>query len=402
LAATETPRSLRRILALQDFEEAARRYLPRPLFGYIAGAAETNASYRENFAAYQDYALIPKALVNTAQRSQQTTLLGKTYSAPFGICPMGMGAILAYRGDIMLARGAAAENIPMSLAGSSLIRLEDVKKEGATAWFQAYIPGDQKRIDPLVDRVAAAGYDTLVITVDVPVLSSRENNIRNGFSTPLRPSLALAWQGITHPRWTVNTFLKTLVNHGMPYFENSFAERGAPIIARHVTRDFSGRENLDWSHIEAIRRRWQGKLIIKGVVDREDARRCVSVGADALVVSNHGGRQLDGMAAPLRVLPGIVEAVPGIPVLIDGGVRRGTDVMKALALGARFVFVGRPMMYAAAIAGVAGVRHAIGLLKEEIQRDMALVGVNSLKELSPDRLLRLNASSPAGMPSSQP
>lgn len=380
------------MLALTDFEAAARSYLPRPLFGYIAGAAETNASYRDNRAVFEEYEFITRSLVNTAARSQQTQLLGKTYSAPFGICPMGLGAILAYRGDIMLARAAAAENIPMVLAGSSLIRLEEVKKEGATAWFQAYIPGNQARIDSLVDRVAAAGYDTLVVTVDVPVLASRENNVRNGFSTPLRPSLRLAWDGITHPRWTAFTFLRTLLEHGMPHFENSFAERGAPILSRNVTRDFSGRENLDWSHLAAIRRRWKGNLLVKGIVDREDAKTARAIGADAIIVSNHGGRQLDGMAAPLRVLPGIVDAVPDYPVLMDSGVRRGTDVMKALALGAKFVFVGRPMMFAAAIAEEAGVRHAIGLLKEEIQRNMALVGVNSLSELGPQRLLRIRTA----------
>ena len=200
MATTDPPRSLRGILSLHDFEPAAQSYLPRPLFGYIAGAAESNASFRDNRAVYEEYAFMPRTLVDTSKRTQQATLFGRTYSAPFGIAPMGMGAILAYRGDIMLARAAAASNIPMVLAGSSLIRLEDVKKEGATAWFQAYLPGDQARIDALVARVAAAGYDTLVVTVDTAVLASRENNVRNGFSTPLRPSLRLAWQGITHPR----------------------------------------------------------------------------------------------------------------------------------------------------------------------------------------------------------
>ena len=383
------PRHLRDILALDDFEPAARRYLPRPLYGYIAGAAETNASFRDNRAVYEEYEFVSKSLVNTSARSQQATLFGKTYAAPFGICPMGMAAILAYRGDIMLARAAAAENIPMILAGSSLIRLEDVKREGNTAWFQAYLPGDQPRIDALVERVAAAGYETLVVTVDTPVLSNRENNIRNGFSTPLRPGLRLAWQGITHPRWTVNTFLRTLVKHGMPHFENSFATRGVPIVARNVMRDFSAKDHLNWTHIEGIRRLWNGNLLLKGIVDRDDAKKARSIGIDGLIVSNHGGRQLDSMVTPLRVLPGIVEAAPDIPVLMDSGVRRGSDVLKALALGARMVFVGRPFMFAAAIGEEAGVRHGIRLLKEEVGRNMAMLGINSIAEMTPERLLRV-------------
>ncbi len=389
--ATEAPvpRRLRGILALHDFETAARSYLPRPLFGYIAGASETNASFRDNRAVFDEYQFICKALVDTSKRTQQTTLFGKTYAAPFGICPMGMGAILAYRGDIMLARAAAAENIPMMLAGSSLIRLEDVKREGATAWFQAYLPGDQERIDALVERAAAGGYDTLVATVDVPVLANRENNVRNGFSTPLRPSLALAWQGITHPRWSINTFLRTLVRHGMPHFENNFAYRGAPILARNVLRDFGARDRLDWNNLAAIRRLWKGRLVVKGLVDRDDAIRARDAGVDGIIVSNHGGRQLDGMATPLRVLPGIVEAVPDIAVMMDSGVRRGTDVLKAFALGAKFVFVGRPFMFAAAIAEEAGVRHGIRLLREELDRDMALLGVNSMAEVTRERLLRI-------------
>jgi L-lactate dehydrogenase (cytochrome) len=395
LATTDPPRNLRGILALHDFEPAAQSYLPRPLFGYIAGAAESSASFRDNRAVYEEYAFVPRTLVDTSKRTQQATLFGRTYSAPFGIAPMGMGAILAYRGDIMLARAAAAENIPMVLAGSSLIRLEDVKSEGATAWFQAYLPGDQARIDALVARVAAAGYDTLVVTVDTAVLASRENNVRNGFSTPLKPSLRLAWQGITHPRWSVKTFFRTLVKHGMPHFENSFATRGAPILSRNVLRDFSARDHLNWAHIEAIRRMWSGKLLLKGLVHPEDARRARAAGIDGIIVSNHGGRQLDGMVTPLRVLPSIVEAVPDIPVLMDSGVRRGTDVLKALALGARFVFVGRPFMYAAAIAEEAGVRHGIDLLKVEIDRDMALLGINAIGELSPDMLLEIPRS-PAG------
>ncbi|MCW0038147.1 alpha-hydroxy-acid oxidizing protein, partial [Acinetobacter baumannii] len=183
----------------------------------------------------------------------------------------------------------------------------------------------------LLDRVAAAGVQTLVITVDTPVAANRENNVRAGFSTPLRPGPGLAWQGISHPRWLFGSFLKTLWRHGMPHFENNYAHRGAPILSASVMRDFSDRSHLAWPHLAAIRQRWHGQLVVKGILSAADAVLARDHGADGLIVSNHGGRQLDGAVAPLRVLPGIVRAVPGLPVMLDSGVRRGTDVLKALA-----------------------------------------------------------------------
>jgi L-lactate dehydrogenase (cytochrome) len=221
-----------------------------------------------------------------------------------------------------------------------------------------------------------------MVTVDVAVLANRENNIRAGFSTPLRPSLRLAWDGITHPRWSIGTFLRTLVRHGMPHFENSYAERGVPIIARNVERDFAKRDHLDWRHLEQIRKQWPGPLVVKGIVSPEDAKIARESGMDGIVVSNHGGRQLDGTVSPLRVLPAVVPEAGAMTVMMDSGVRRGTDVLKALALGARFVFVGRPFNYAAAVGGEAGVAHAIEILKGEVHRNMALVGVNAPAELN--------------------
>ena len=216
--------------------------------------------------------------------------------------------------------------------------------------------------------------------------------MRAGFSTPLRPTLRLAWDGITHPRWLFGTFLRTLLRHGMPHFENNEATRGPPILSPNVLRDFSDRGHLNWKHFELIRRLWKGKLVIKGILDSADARIAREAGADGIIVSNHGGRQLDGAVSALRVLPEIVAACPDIPIMIDGGVRRGTDVFKALALGAKFVFVGRPFGYAAAIGGEDGVSHAIRLLSAEVLRDMALLGITSLAELTPQRLVRLRGA----------
>jgi L-lactate dehydrogenase (cytochrome) len=385
-------RRLASLLCLDDFEQAAQRHLPRPVFAYVAGAAETDWSLRDNRAAFADYAFLPRALVDVSKRSRETTLFGRTYAVPFGIAPMGICALYAYRGDLVLARAAAKAGIPMMLSGSSLIRLEEVAAQSPGTWFQAYLPGSDEEIVPLVERVARAGFDTLVITVDCQVMGNRENNVRAGFSTPLQPTPRLLFDGVTHPRWLAGTFLRTLVRHGMPHFENNFATRGAPIMSRHVLRDFSDRSQLDWRHWRRVRDMWKGTLVIKGILDPRDAKRAHELGADGIVVSNHGGRQLDGAVAPLRVLPAIVDACRDIPVMIDGGIRRGTDVLKALALGARFAFVGRPFGFAAALGGEAGVLHAIQILAAEIDRDMAMLGSTRLGQLDPSWLVRVRGS----------
>ena len=330
---------------------------------------------------------MPRVLVDISQRHTGVKLFGRRYAAPFGIAPMGLAALSAYRGDLVLAQAAAKEGIPMVMSGSSLIRLEEVAQANRDAWFQAYLPGDDGGILALLDRVRAANYQTLVVTVDTPVAANRENNVRAGFSIPVRPSARLAWQGITHPRWLFGTFLRTMWKHGMPHFENSYATRGAPILSANVERNLADRGHLNWRHFNMIRKTWKGQLVIKGVLDARDARMAAEAGADGVIVSNHGGRQLDGAAAPLRVLPQIVAACPHIPVMLDSGVRRGSDVLKALALGAAFVFVGRPFGFAASIAGEAGVRRAIELLKLEVSRNMALLGVTSVDQLDASFLL---------------
>jgi len=380
---------LRHMLSLDDFERAARKRLPRPIFGYIRGAAEDNRSLDDNALSFAEWAFKTRVLIDVSARTQQVELFGRAYASPFGIAPMGLSALSAYRGDIVQALAARAAGIPMVLSGSSLIRLEDVIAAAPDTWFQAYLPGDEKRIDALLDRVAAAGYRTLVVTVDLAVAGNRENNVRSGFSTPLRPSLRLAWDGLTRPRWLVGTFGRTLLRHGMPHFENSFAERGAPILSSRVLRDFSARDHLTWAHVARIRARWKGTLVLKGILGAEDTTLARAHGVDGIVVSNHGGRQLDGAVAPLRVLPEVVAAAGPMPVMLDGGVRRGTDVLKALALGAKFVFLGRPLLYAAAVAGESGVAHAIGLMRDEIDRNMAMLGVGRCSELTPALLMRL-------------
>ena len=375
------PRRLRTILNLEEFEAAARKHLPKPIFGYIAEAAESRGSLHQNRDAFSGYDFLPRVLIDVSHRTTRTELLGHVYDAPFGIAPMGICALSAYRGDIIQSRAAAAANIPHILSSSSVIPLEEVIKENPRAWFQAYLSGDQPAIMAMVERVAWAGYDTLVITVDTPAYPNRENYLRAGFHSPLQPSLGLAWQGLTHPRWLIGTFLRTFLRHGMPHFENNYAARGAPILSRKVERDFSDRAHLNWEHFKDIRRMWTGKLLLKGILSAKDAVIAADLGADGVIVSNHGGRQLDGAVAPIRVIGDVASACPGIPVMMDSGVRRGTDVLKALALGAKFVWVGRPFNYAGAVGAEAGVTYAINLLLEEISRDMAMLGVRSIDEV---------------------
>ena len=382
------PRPLRGIHALDDFEAAARRHLPRPIFGYVAGAAETGASNRDNRAAFDELRFLPRVLNNVAGRSQKKMLFGREWNAPFGIAPMGVSALTAHRGDLVLAESAARAGIPMIMSGSSLTRMEDVARAAPDSWFQAYLPPTPERIESLVDRVARAGFGTLVVTVDTAVRGNVENYARAGFTSPLRPDLALLWQGLTHLRWTFGTFLRTLATTGMPHFENNDTDKRTPIVARSVVRDFSGRAHLDWAAMRRIRDQWRGRLVLKGILHPGDAQRARDAGMDGVILSNHGGRQLDGAVSPLRAIEAARLAVGDLPLMVDSGFRRGSDVLKALALGADFVFVGRPFNYANAIAGAAGVAHAVEILSREIDADLGLLGVNGLAELDQRHLLR--------------
>ncbi|MDP3082790.1 MAG: alpha-hydroxy acid oxidase, partial [Rubrivivax sp.] len=272
---------LQRILSLEDFEPAARRHLPGPVFAYVNGGVEDGRATHDNRAAFDELGFIPRNVVDVSRRTTETTLFGERQAAPFGIAPMGISALSAYRGDLVQARAARDRGIPMIMSGSSLMRMEDVVAECPATWFQAYLPGEPARIAALVERVAAAGFGTLVLTVDAQIQANRENNVRAGFSTPLRPSLRLAWDGLTHPRWLFGTALRTLLNHGLPHFENSYRERGVPIISANVLRDFGTRDHLTWEHVRQVRQQWRGRLVIKGVMAVADGVNARDAGADA-------------------------------------------------------------------------------------------------------------------------
>ncbi|MEB0107053.1 MULTISPECIES: alpha-hydroxy acid oxidase [Pseudomonas] len=386
-ATYQIPKRLKRILSLDDFEAVARRHLPKPIFAYVSGGSEKERSLIANRIDFDHYEWIGRAFTDTSKRSLETTVLGHRYSAPFGIAPMGISGLTAFEGDLIQTRAAAEANIPAIMSGSSLLPMEKILQANPDAWFQAYVPGEEEKIIALLERVGQAGFKTLVVTADVPVSANRENLIRARFSTPLKPDLYLAWEGLTHPRWLIGTALRTLLRHGMPHFENSGVKRGAPIMSANVMRDFGARDHLSWEHLKLIRERWKGTLVVKGILDPVDARKAVEAGVDGIIVSNHGGRQLDGCVSPISVLPEIVKAVgPQYPVMIDSGFRRGTDILVALALGAKFVFIGRPMNYAGAVGGQPGIKHAIGILATELSRNMALLGVLRPGDVSHERL----------------
>ncbi|MBP7566324.1 MAG: alpha-hydroxy-acid oxidizing protein [Burkholderiaceae bacterium] len=375
------------MLNLDDFEAAARSRLPRALHGFAANGSERGASVLANARSFERWAFVPRTLVDVATVDPTTTLFGTTHASPFGIAPMGGCALFAHRADLALAQGAHASGIPFVLSAASSVPLEQVMEAAPGSWYQGYIPGDEARINALLARLRNARVGVLVITVDVPIASNRDRDRRLGFTIPLKPRLSLAVDGVLHPRWLCGTFARTLLSDGMPRLPNFGGEpTGRPIIATPTAAARSDRDRLTWAHVAFIRRQWSGALLIKGVLSADDARLAREAGADGLIVSNHGGRQLDGAAAPLDVLPEVLDAADGLPVCLDGGIRRGTDALKALALGARLVFLGRPMLYAASVGGQAGVEQAIGILQSEIRTSLALLGCRRIDELRPSHL----------------
>ena len=380
-------RRLRDILSLEDLEAAARRRLPNLIFQYYKGGTERDMAVTGMRRAFDAWYLKPRVLTPAAAtRSPATTLFGRPYAAPFGICPMGGAGFAWHRADSAMAMAAAKADIPFILSGAAMEPLERIREVGPTAWFQAYFPGDRAIIGPLVDRVEYAGYDVLVLTVDVAVPGNRENNVRHGYSTPLRPTVKLGWDGVTHPDWLLNTAWRTLQRDGVPHLENAAATRGVPMFSSRAVRGSRG-AGLTWDEVRWVREIWPRKLVLKGVLAAEDVKLAREIGFDGVIVSSHGGRQLDYAVPPLRMLPEALAEAGGMAVMLDGGIRRATDAIKALALGAHFVFLGRPFMYAVAIAGEEGVSHAIRIMLQELNTDMALLGAETIAQLNPALLV---------------
>jgi L-lactate dehydrogenase (cytochrome) len=379
------------ILSLEDFTELARAALPRPIFGYISGGADDGRCLLQNRAAFERFALLTRVLRDVTRRSTRRTVLGQDFDCPFGIAPMGISSLFAYRGDVVLARAARVANVPMIASGASLIPIEEIVAENPDCWCQAYLGGDAAEVDGALRRIERAGVRTLVITVDVPTPSNREHEVRAGFSSPLRPSVRLAWDFIVKPRWLLDVMAQTVLRNGLPAFENVALDTRIPMFSRTATRDIGRRGRLKWADLHRIREKWRGALVIKGILHAEDARMACEHGADGIIVSNHGGRQLDAAIAPLLLIPEIKAASGSMALMVDSGFRRGTDVLKALALGADFVFLGRPFAFALAAKGEAGVRHAIELLRRELDASLAMLGHTSVDTLDPSCLRQLDA-----------
>jgi L-lactate dehydrogenase (cytochrome) len=379
------------ILSLEDFTELARKALPRPIFGYVAGGADDDRCLLNNRAAFQRFSFMTRVLRDVTGRSTRRSVLGQEFDCPFGIAPMGISALFAYRGDLVLARAARDANVPMIASGASLLPIEEIVAENPGCWCQAYLGGDPEEADGALQRIERAGVRTLVITVDVPTPSNREQEARAGFSSPLRPSVRLAWDFVVKPRWLLGVMAQTVIRHGLPAFENVALDTRIPVISRTAIRDIGRRGRLKWADLHRIRQKWQGALVIKGILHADDARMAREHGADGIIVSNHGGRQLDAAISPLLLIPEIKAVSGPMALMVDSGFRRGTDVLKALALGADFVFLGRPFAYAVAARGEAGVRHAIDLLRREIDADLAMLGHRSLDMLDPSSLRQADA-----------
>lgn len=373
---------LSRALNVDDLRRIATARLPRVVLDYLEGGSEDQHTLRANREVFETIRFAPRTLVNVSQRTQKVTVFGKAYDSPFGIAPMGAAGLFWHEGDIALARAARSANIPCVLSTHSFVPLERIAWEaGGPPWFQLYMPREREAAQELVKRALEADCEALVLTTDVPVGANREYNERNGFSLPLRLEPRKVLDGLVHPRWLLGVFGRAWLSRPNPMKLPEWATR---------------RDHMSWQDFAWLRDAWPRKLLVKGVLCVEDAQLAAEHGADGIFISNHGGRQLDGLPSPLEVLPQIAAAAgEQLTIMVDGGFRRGTDIVKALALGADMVFIGRAAMYGVAAGGEAGVRRALQLLRSEVDRVLALLGCASIEELGP-QYLRMPARDTAG------
>ena len=390
---TRMPRRLRHARSIEDLRVLARRRLPRAVFEFFDGGAEDESTLRDNRAAFERWRLVPRMMVGVGTVDTATEIAGSRANWPIVIAPTGAPGFAWPRADIAIARAAATFGIPYTLSSSATCSLEDVAREAAGApWFQPYILRDRPFFARLIDRAEVAGYQTLVLTVDMPTGGKRERDFRNDFGVPFHWTARNVCDFASRPAWAMQ-----LIRNGVPRLENLIGlDRSGPDIsgaASSVGRNYD--PDFDWRGFEAIRKRWPRTLLVKGILHPDDAHRAVELGAQGLIVSNHGGRQLDGAIASLDALLAIVAAVGDrVPVIVDSGVRRGSDIVKARALGATAVMIGRATLYGAAAGGAAGAQRALEILTEEIVRTMRLCGMRSLDDLGRGWLVRQDAQPP--------
>ena len=366
--------------SIEDLRQLARRRLPKGVFDFFDGGAEDETTLRANREGFERIRLRPHLLVDVQRPDPSTTLVGGPASLPIVIAPTGAIGAGWPGADLAIAQVAARNGIPYTLSTTATSSIEEVaSRAGGRLWFQLYVLRDKDFTAGLVQRAAAAGYEALVVTLDLPTGGKRERDLRNGFTVPLRPSWRTAQDFATHPGWCWQ-----MLRHGQPRFENLVGFEGSAdpraSIAAKVGQSLDAA--FDWDDLQRLRDRWPGKLLVKGVARGDDAERLVGLGVDGIWVSNHGGRQLDGAVATAEALPEVAAAVRGrVAVLIDSGVRRGVDVVKALALGAQAVAIGRATLYGAAAAGEAGAERALAILGDELRRAMQLCGTPRLRDI---------------------
>ncbi|MFM9886722.1 MAG: alpha-hydroxy acid oxidase [Burkholderiales bacterium] len=380
--------SYRDALNIHELQAMAKRRLPRGVYGFVAGGVEDDHALRNNRNVFERIRFRTRSPVDVSARSQEVEIFGRTFASPFGIAPMGIAGVFCFEADLALARAAATMKVPFTLSNMSTIPMETVAQSGDHArWLQAYMANNREQGAKFARRADAAGYEVLMITTDVPVQANRENNLRNGFSLPLEIGPGLLFQGLTHPRWSASVFARTVMKYGIPRLENT--DRGdRPTILKQTEKDVRGRrDSVDWDFIRYMRDQWKKPLLVKGILHPADAELAVRHGLDGVVLSNHGGRQLDSAVSPIEVLPEIRAAVgKKLKLVVDSGIRRGTDILKALALGADFILCGRAAMFGVAVGGAEGATHALQLLRAEVDRDLAQLGCPSIAELNPDFL----------------
>jgi len=367
---------------IDDLRSLARSRLPRGLFEFIDRGTEDEVAVEGNRAAFDRIKFEPRVLVDVSRRSQAVTLFGKEFAMPIVVAPTGSAGLMWHEGEIALARAAAAAGIPCAVATGSMTAMERVAEQNSHVWFQMAPWPDRSLSHQLMERARNAGYEALIVTVDGAVAANREYNLRNGYTTPFSFTRRNTLDVLMHPGWLMGVLGKYMVSTGMPRYENYPSEIKQRITAQPMGKARLITDTATWDDLRVLRSKWPHPLIVKGILRAQDARSAVECGADGIIVSNHGGRALDSTEAPINVLPGIVEAVGHrTTVIVDSGFRRGSDVVKALALGARAVMIGRPTLYGTAVAGEAGAARAIDIFRQEIDRILALVGAVSIDQL---------------------
>ena len=371
--------------SIADLREVARKRVPRAIFQYLDHGSYDEVTLRRNRSDLEALRFRQRVLIDVTRQSLQKDILGVPANMPVVLAPCGLTGLVHRDGEILAARAAQDFGVPLCLSTVSVCSIEDVRAATtAPFWFQLYVMKDRGYTQALMDRAAAAGCETLVLTVDIPVSGLRRRDAKNGLAVPPRLTLANVLDIATKPAWAAGVLLGKRKTFGN--LAGAMPHTGVSTLAQWISTQFDA--SVTWQDFEQIRARWKGKLVIKGILDPVDARRAVELGADALIVSNHGGRQLDGAASTISMLPHVVEAVAGrSEVLFDGGVRCGQDILKAVALGANAVLIGRAYLYGWGARGQQGVSLALQILSRELQVSLALTGCNDVRDASPDLLL---------------